>query len=80
MGLQLETVGFVMASLATVTASGNKPLGVLSFLPRSMMSLGRSSAEFTFLWLLRLDPRLLRVDLRTVWSKLTSDTTVMAGR
>jgi hypothetical protein len=78
--LQLETVGFVMASLATVTASGSKPLIILPLLPRSMMKLGRSSAKFTLLWLLLLNPRLLRVDLRIVCSDVTKDATMVAGR
>jgi hypothetical protein len=44
------------------------------------MRLGRFRTRFTFLWLLLLDPRLLRADLRTVWSDVTSDATMMAGR
>jgi hypothetical protein len=76
----LETIGFVMASLATVTASGSKPLIILPFLLWSMMNLGRSSAKFTLLWLLLIDPRFLRVDLWTVWSDVTRDATMVVGR
>jgi hypothetical protein len=70
---------FGLTRLAALMGSGNKLLGVLPFLLRSMMSLGRSSAIFTFLWLL-LDPRLLRVDLIIVWSNVNKDATLMEGR
>jgi hypothetical protein len=45
-----------------------------------MMRLEGFRASFIFLWLLLLDPRLLRVNLRIVWSDVTSDVTMMAGR
>jgi hypothetical protein len=78
--LQLETIGFVMANLATMTASGSKPLIILSLLPRSVMNLESSSAEFTLLLLLLLDPKLLRVDLWTMWFNVTRGATMVAGR
>jgi hypothetical protein len=77
--LQLEAVGLVVASLATMTARATNPLGALLLLPRSMLRLGRFRTRFTFLWLLLSDSRLLRAYLRTVWSGVTNDTTMMAG-
>jgi len=55
-------------------------LRVLSFLPKSMMRLGRFRARLTCLWLLLLDPRLLMPDLMRVWPDVSCDTTVMADR
>jgi hypothetical protein len=45
-----------------------------------MMRLGRSKAIFAFLWLLLIDSRLLRVDLRAMLSDVTGDAAVMTGR
>jgi hypothetical protein len=44
------------------------------------MRLGRFRARLTCLWLLLLDPRLLMLDLMTVWPNVSCDTTVMGGR
>jgi hypothetical protein len=44
------------------------------------MRLGRFRARLTCLWLLLLDPRLLMLDLMTVWPDVSCDTTAMAGR
>jgi hypothetical protein len=42
------------------------------------MRLGRFRARLTYFWLLLLDPRLLMLDLMTVWPDVSYDTTVMA--
>jgi hypothetical protein len=44
------------------------------------MRLGTFRAILICLWLLLLDPRLLMPDLMTVWSNVSCDTTMMAGR
>jgi hypothetical protein len=48
-------------------------------LPKSMKH-GRFRARLTWLWLLFLDPRLLMLNLMTVWPNVYCDTTLMAGR
>jgi hypothetical protein len=78
--LQLEIVCLVVASLATVTAWRSNPLVALSLLLGSIMKLGRFRARFTLLWLLLLDPRFLRADLRAVLSDVIDDAAVMIGR
>jgi hypothetical protein len=44
------------------------------------MRQGRFRGRLTCLWLLFLDPRLLMLDLMTVWPDVSYDTTVMVGR
>jgi hypothetical protein len=45
-----------------------------------MMRLGRFRARLTCLWLLLLDSRFLRTDLRIVWLDMPRDTTMIASR
>jgi hypothetical protein len=44
------------------------------------MRLGSFRARFSCLWLLLLDLRFLRTDLRIVWIDVPRDTTMMVGR
>jgi hypothetical protein len=45
-----------------------------------MMRLGRFRARLTCVWLLLLYPRLLMLDIMTMWPDVSCDTTVMASR
>jgi hypothetical protein len=44
------------------------------------MRLGRIRARLTFLWLLLLDPRHLRSDLRTMWPNVPRGATMVTCR
>jgi len=78
MGLQLETDR--SDNFVTMMASRDKPLRMLFPMRKDICRHGRLRTSFTFFWIILLSPRSLRANLKTVWSSITSDTTVKASR
>jgi hypothetical protein len=61
-------------------ANMDKALRILSPLPGDIFRQGRPCINFTFLRIILFSPRSLRENLKTIWSSMTNDTTIIASR